>query len=943
MSPGGIPVNAARDPASRSILIVSHETTLSGAPILLAHLIGQLKAEGWAPTVITPEEGPAADLFRAQGAELIVEPQLLIDPHYKALRQGALGFDVILANTLATWQAVQSAHLENVPVVWYLHETEVGRQLMEQIPMLQPSLGLANVIVTPTRRAAEVYQPFSPRPVEVVPHGYPDLKAGPRDEGRPFTFLTLATYEARKGQDVLAEAILRLDPDLRWRALFQMAGRPLDQAFRDEVRARTEKILNVQMLGPLAHAEALRLLGQADVLVCASRDETMPITLVEAMSMGKALIATDVGGIGEWLRDGENALIVPPENPEALAAALARCLTDRELVKRIGLAARKTFVEHFDLARYGERFVEVLESAIGHGQRAGTPDRYAEWVELYATLGPADRATMRRDLAALPEQPLISILLPVYNPDLPLLQAAIDSVKQQIYERWELCVADDASTDAKVKPFLQRMAAQDPRIRVTFRERNGHMAACSNSALALAAGEWSALLDQDDALPEDALAQVALEIAAHPDAGLIYTDEDKIDVAGARSNPFFKTDWNPELFRAQNYIGHLGLYRTATLREIGGFREGYEGSQDYDLALRCLERLEPSQVRHLPRVLYHWRMIPGSLAAKRDAKTYAKDAARKALNDHLQRLDVAGRAVPCPENIESHRVIYDLPSPAPAVSVIIMAAKGEAPLRACIDKLRAETDYPDWEIVVVMAGPASDPRLPRELEDEGVKICRAEPTPNEARLRNLGAAAARRGAILVFMEAELEAMERDWLRELASYASRPQVGVVGSRVWFGNDTLREAGYVMGLGGIASRAHHALPRGHAGFFNRTFLQRNCSAVSWSGLAVSAEVFRELGGFDEKNLMGRFQEIDFCLRVTERDWQVVWTPYSNLLFRGSVDRPASSATEVAIERQDEKYMRERWGEKLRSDPFYSPNLSLALPGFELAFPPAWFDGE
>lgn len=937
MPAAGSAANAEREPSSRSILIVSHETTLSGAPILLAQLIGQLRARGWAVSVITPEDGPAAELFRAQGAEMIFAPQLLLDASYRDLRQRALQFDVILANTLATWQAVQAAHLEHTPIVWYLHETEVGRQLLPQIPLLQPSLPLADFIVTPTKRAAEIYQPFSPRPVQVVPHGYPDLPPVARDNGQTFTFLTLATYESRKGQDVLAKAIAKMDAATRWRARFQMAGRTLDPEFRERVVARTERFLNVQMLGPLSYADALESLGQADVVVCASRDETMPIVLVEAMSLGKAIISTDVGGIREWLRDGENALLVPSEDSSAMAAAFARCLQDRALVKRLGQAARQTFLESFSLEHYGERFVEVLEKAIARRQVAGSPDKYKEWVELYATLGPADRASLRRQLADLASPPLISIVLPVYNPDLPLLEAAIGSVRQQIYEDWELCLADDASTDPRVRPLLERMAAEDPRIRVTFRERNGHMAACSNSALELATGEWCVLLDQDDALSEDALALVALEMAAHPDAGLIYTDEDKIDMAGARSNPFFKTDWNPELFRGQNYIGHLGVYRTATLREIGGFREGYEGSQDYDVALRCLERLQPHQVRHLPRVLYHWRMIPGSLAAKRDAKTYAKESARKALADHLRRLGTAGRVEPCPENVESHRVIYDLPTPAPSVTLIVVAENGAAHLDECIDALRRKTDYPDYEIAVVMQDD-----VPRELAASNVIEVRAEATTNGARLRNLGAAAARRGDLFVFLEAELEVLERDWLRELVSYASHPQVGVVGSRVWQLNDSLQEAGYVLGLGGIAGRSFHGWPRGHAGYYNRSFLQRNCSAVSWSGLAVSAEVFREVGGFDEKNLSRNFQDIDFCLRVAERDWQVVWTPYANLRDHGS--RPPNETEEALAERErDEQYMHERWGAKLASDPFYSPNLMLTPPGYDLAFPPRWFEGE
>ncbi len=261
------------------------------------------------------------------------------------------------------------------------------------------------------------------------------------------------------------------------------------------------------------------------------------------------------------------------------------------------------------------------------------PPTYAEWLMRFATI---DAVALRRDLRQIKEQPLVSILVPVYNPDLDLLEAAISSVRNQIYERWELCIADDASEDPQVRARLEQAAADEPRIKLIFRETNGHIAACTNSALQLATGAWCALLDQDDLLTEDALARFALELDRHPDAGLIYSDEDKIDETGARSSPYFKPDWNPELFLGQNFINHLGLYRTELVREVGGFREGFEGSQDYDLVLRCLEQLEPRQIRHIPRVLYHWRMVAGSVAAATDAKPYARDAARRAIAEHLR-------------------------------------------------------------------------------------------------------------------------------------------------------------------------------------------------------------------------------------------------------------------------------------------------------------------
>lgn len=895
----------------RRVLFVSHEMTLSGAPILLAHLVGWLKAYGWDVVVVAPEDGPAAEMFRSYGVELRFAPDLLSDPGHTALRSMILPFDLIVANTIAAYRAVQAAQLEHAPVLWYLHETLVALQLMEKISDLGPALAAADALVTPTEAAAAIYRPFTNRPIHVVPHGYPDVKSTPPLPGRPFTFVTIATYEPRKGQDVLLEAIHELHPDLRWRASFQMAGRTLEKSFRDALREKSEAIPNVQLLGPQTHEEAIALLNSADVLVCASRDENMPIVLLEAMSLGKAIICTEVGGVRESLRNDVNALLVPPENPRAMAIALARLLGDRELVRRLGDAARQTFAKHFQLDVFGERFAKIAEETIATARTKGTPGNYAEWVELYETLGPADRVALRRQLDSLGNQPLISILLPVYNPDLDLLRAAVDSVKQQIYEQWELCIADDASTDPRVRSFLQKLAAGDKRVRLTLRETNGHMAACSNSAFALAGGEWCALLDQDDMLAEHALAQVALKIESNPDVGLIYSDEDKIDLAGNRSNPFFKNDWNPELFFGQNYVGHLGVYRSDILRTIGGFREGFEGSQDYDLALRCIERLQSEQISHIPRILYHWRMVSGSLAEKRDAKPYAKEAARRAIADHLQRVGIAARAEACPENVESHRVIYDLPDPAPRVDIIVNSNAG-ACTEKCIESIRRLTTYPAYEIAV-----ANEQRQLNEL------------------------ATGSNADIVLFLHADIEVIDGDWLREMVSHAARSGVGAVGARLWYPNDTLQHSGYILGLGGVAGLPFRAAPHGHAGFFNRTYLQRNCSAVSAACLATRTAVFRELGGFDSKDLTSNYLDVDFCLRAMEHGLQVIWTPYANLVhYETGSDEQSHGAKQDGAYTRDTAYMQQRWGDILKEDPFYSPNLSLATPGFGLAFPPRWF---
>ena len=928
---------------SRRILLVSHEMTPSGAPFALFYLACSLQRNAWQPLVAAPEHGPVADLLKNAGIRVEIDPALLIDPHREKLRALCRESDVCVANTITTWPAVEAAHYERVPSVWYLHETLVAVRLIKQISQIRDALNLPCVIVVPTKQTARVLAGASHARIEVVPYGIPEpekVASGMNSES--VCFVALGSFEQRKGQDILAQAITKLDHATRAKASFKLVGRILDRLFFEGVRHHASQLENVELIEGLDHDEALSLLSTAHTLICPSRDETMPISILEAASLGKAIISTDVGGISEWIHDGLNGLLVPPEDPQALTDAIARCVRDSSLTRQLGAAARRTFEHHFMVDSFVARFVEVLEEASlpKPAPPASSQSNYERWIAAFDNGSATDRIDLRRRLRRLQRHPLISVLLPVYNPDLDLLGAAIDSVRNQIYERWELCIADDASTNLQVRPFLERIARSDSRIKLILREENRHISACSNSALALATGDWCALLDQDDALPENALAFVALEIMTHPDAGLIYSDEDKIDRSGARSNPFFKTDWNPQLFLGQNYINHLGVYRTSLLHDIGGFREGYEGSQDYDLALRCVERLRADQVRHIPRILYHWRMAEGSLAAIPDAKPYAKEAARRAIADFLKQRGVNARVVPCPEDPQSHRVIYELPDPAPLVSIVIPTRNHVELLTRCIQSIREQTDYPRVEIIVVDNGSTETKTLEflRRLKDE--KIARVLRDPgqfNFSRLSNRGAAEAT-GTILAFMNDDIETEQRGWLAEMVSQVTRPEVGAVGARLWYPNGTLQHGGVIVGLGGVADVAYRGIPRGHPGYFNRAWLQQNYSALTAACILVRKSVFEEAGRFDERNLGISFNDVDLCLELRKRGFEIVWTPYANLIHRESSSRghPSTLAQQEEFFREA-TYMQQKWGVELLCDPFYSPNFSLNRPGFDFAWPP------
>src|SRR2546423_9978793 len=342
------------------ILFVSHETTLSGAPIQLVHLAGWLQERGWNILVATPDSGPISEMLATRGVPTIVEPALLTDLTHAWLRERCREFDAVVANTIASWPAVRAADLEEKPLLWYLHETLVAVRLIRAIPEMASALAMADLLVTPTQETARIYQGLTEAPIEVVPYGIPRPERISSEPDAGIRFLTLGSFEPRKGQDILAKAIGKLDPATRARCRFKMAGRVLDEQFYLELQSAVAGFPEVELISALEHSDALRLLNETDALVLPSRDETMPIAILEAMGLGKAVISTDVGGVSEWLRDGMNGLLVEPENAEALASALAGCASNWEFVNELKAAGTRTFERHFTLDRFGSRFRELL-------------------------------------------------------------------------------------------------------------------------------------------------------------------------------------------------------------------------------------------------------------------------------------------------------------------------------------------------------------------------------------------------------------------------------------------------------------------------------------------------------------------------------------------------------------------------------------------------------
>ena len=504
------------------------------------------------------------------------------------------------------------------------------------------------------------------------------------------------------------------------------------------------------------------------------------------------------------------------------------------------------------------------------------------------------------------------------------------------HAHWQLCIADDASSDKRVQAFLEDAAAKDSRISVVLRAQNGHISESSNSALAIAKGEWVALLDHDDLLHPLALYELVKCLQQKPEANIVFSDEDKVDEQGARFGPYFKTDYNPELMWAQNMISHLGCYRKSVLDEVGGFRKGFEGSQDYDLALRVIQRSSASQIVHIPKVLYHWRAILGSTALAPSEKPYAEIASRKALKEHMSTIRVPAWVGASPEVANMNRVRPELIEPAPLISILISTTDEIDSLKRCIGSIQTKSSYPNYEILVIdnNSEKAESFDYFARLQVAGVKVLKYAKPFNFSAICNFAAQQAT-GQYVCLLSNAIEIQTPEWMEEMLSFAQLPQAGAVGARLWYpGTRGLKHCGFVTGLGGIAGLAYDGIPTTEKGYFGRPVLHHRCSAVTALCLMIKKESYFAVNGMDE-GLALTFNDVDFCLRLGQAGFHCVYTPHAEMTHHDSASRD-NHLLNANRERlmSEEAFMKSRWGQQLLADPFYSPNLSLDHSDFRMA---------
>ncbi|MBI3584166.1 MAG: glycosyltransferase [Nitrospinae bacterium] len=551
---------------------------------------------------------------------------------------------------------------------------------------------------------------------------------------------------------------------------------------------------------------------------------------------------------------------------------------------------------------------------------------YEQWIKKHSmTL--KDIKKVQKKVVRFKYKPTISIIMPVYNVEKIWLEKAIDSVLNQMYLNWELCIADDCSTKSHVKEVLESYKNKDSRIKIKYLLQNQGISLTSNEAISLANGEFIGLLDNDDELAPNALYEVVNLLQGHPDADMIYSDEDKITPEGKRYNPFFKPDWSPDLFLSQMYSCHFGVYRKKIIDEIGRFREEFDGSQDYDLVLRLTEKT--NNIFHIPKILYHWRVIKGSTAAEYTAKA-SDNASLKALTDALRRRSIKGSVEKGTYN-SLFRVKREILT-NPRVSIIIPTKDQVELLKDCVESILNKTDYQNYEIAIVENNSIQKNTMEYlnklAIENKNIKVLNYTRQFNFSAINNYAVSKVD-SEIVLFLNNDMEVKSSEWLSAMVEHVQREDVGAVGSKLLFPNDSIQHAGVILGIGSVAGHAFKGLQSNiNQSYFGHADAIRNYSAVTGACLMVRKKVFEEIGGFDELNLPIAFNDIDLCLRLRERGYLIIYTPYAVLYHYESASRGYRIDPDPEAD-----YMIKRWKHILYTDPYYNVNLTLYREDFSI----------
>lgn len=598
-----------------------------------------------------------------------------------------------------------------------------------------------------------------------------------------------------------------------------------------------------------------------------------------------------------------------------------------------------TFKDHRIIHHYPALAQGSFESIYAH-YIASDPELLHEPYSLWAKYVEKSRRARRHASMLMDSQVKFSLLVPTYNTDPTHLEECIRSVIEQTYGNWELCIVDDCSTNEGTTSTLLRLSAEDPRIKLKRRDKNGHICNATNDALEMATGDRICFLDHDDRLASDALHCFADALLKNPELDLIYSDEDFISLKGSRISPHFKSDWNPDLLLSHNYITHLVCARTNRVRDIGGLRPGTEGSQDYDFLLRYTDGLDSTKILHIPEVLYHWRISETSTAGSSSAKPYTVAAGEKALKDIVS-LKKINASVLCLDNDNFYEVRRKVRSPSSSkISIIIPTKNCYELLRTCVESILSKTVYSNYEIIIVDNG-SDDIHTLRYLKDfsarsdalSRVKVLSFNEPFNYSRINNFAFNHAK-GNIVCLLNNDTEVIEPHWLDIMAGHAQRPEVGCVGAKLLFDDDTIQHAGIILSLGGYAGHSHKGLANNSFGYFLRPHVTQEVSAVTGACLMVRSDVYRAVNGLDEVLFPIAYNDVDFCLKVREIGLHIIYAASALLYHYESKSRGYEDTPEKKLRFQKEQTNLYRtWGHMLLEDPFYNPNLTKDREDFSI----------
>ena len=564
---------------------------------------------------------------------------------------------------------------------------------------------------------------------------------------------------------------------------------------------------------------------------------------------------------------------------------------------------------------------------------------YGPW---YAAYVPDEEALEKQRKHKFNYAPLISIAVPAYQTPVEFLKQMIESLISQTYTGWELCIANASPDNEEMQRVLADYSAKDVRVRFCSLKENLGIAENTNRAFAMAKGEFMGLLDHDDLLAPNALYEIVNTLQDHPQADALYTDEDKVTTdLDEHFQPHLKPDFNLDLLRSNNYICHFFVVRKSIVEKAGGFRKEFDGAQDYDFIFRCTENAR--EVLHVPEILYHWRTHKASIADNPASKMYAFEAGKRAIEAHLERTGTKG-TVSHTQDLGFYRVKYPVQG-EPLVSVIIPNKDEKETLQTCLESLKKNTSYQNFEIIIIENNSTTGEifKYYKELSrDQQIHLLRWGKEFNYSAINNFGVAHAR-GEYLLFLNNDVKSIEPDWMEEMLGVCQRPEVGGVGAKLIYPDNTIQHAGCVIGMGGIAGHMFVDMPADRTGYLHKASLLQDMSAVTAACLMMKKEVFEQAGGFTEE-LAVAFNDVDLCLKVRKNNHLIVYDPYAKLYHMESKTRGAEDSKEKVRRFQTEiEYMRCHWMDILKNgDPYYNKNLSLTkwnyslkpIPGMETA---------